>query len=883
MTTRWRSALALTAAIAAALSLSPLSPAAAQAGPRTFHVAPDGKASACTVEAPCSLEAARDKVREFQAEDADRPIVVELADGTYHRSEPLVLDARDSGTAAMPVVWRAAEGADPVFDGGVAVDGWQLVDADAGLWKAAAADGGSVRQLFADGDRLTRAESEPCSAKECVVTDTGISGPGVAEMLTWSDAVDLEASIKIRWRNFRCGVDGVDGDTLVMSQPCWKNSSAGTDRTGPAWDTTTVDSSRYAGVSFFTGASELIDEPGEWAYDSKAKTVTYKARDGEDPRELSFVTPRTETLLKLDGKTDAPVHHVRFEGIGFAHSAYTQPDTDEGYASMQAGLTLTGETGPVDHAGRYYTKPASAVVVRTGRDVVIDGGSFRRLGGAGIVVEQGSQGVSVIGNHFEDLSSGAIYTGDTEANPVAELESRGNVYERNTILHPGLEFTDAVAIWGGYEAETSISHNTIEYLPYSGISLGWGWNQPEVRNPFSRDNRIDANRIVEALMPWSEQADGGSIYTQGPQPGTTINENYIHKTTNNSIYLDEQSSYITVARNVITGVEPPRTWLSNWAGYGIENVAHDNWASAAYRKMNGRGSTQYDNHESLTWLPKEAVAVAAAAGANPPGEVFQMPRLAFDVTSVGAPFDNGGTERITARITNASPDVALDTLAISLDAPEGWTVSDETPLSFEDVPGGEGVDVAWTVVPTIGSDKAIELQEFSVAGSYTSSDGDGEVVSTREVYVSEPNIALGKAATQSSTYVLQSSGTPFPASNAVDGNISNYAHTAQNDPQPWLEVDLGSSTAVDAIALWNRNDCCQDRVEGVYVFVSDSPFTSEDPTVTAGTDGVWATFFADRAERPSVIEVGAQGRYVRIQLDSTTKMLNLAELQVFGR
>ncbi|MFE6734750.1 discoidin domain-containing protein [Microbacterium sp. NPDC057741] len=877
----WRAAAAA-GAVLTALTLAPLAPAMADSGPKVLYVAPDGAAGACRIDKPCALDSAKIKAREHIATGATRAVVIELADGRYPRSEPLVLDARDSGRADAPVVWRAAPGAHPVLDGGVPVTDWKLIDAAAGLWQGAARDDGEVRQLFADGTRLTRAQGDACSAKDCVVTKEGITGPGVAEMLAWSDAVDLEASVKIRWRNLRCGVDHVAGDTLVMSQPCWKNSSSGTNRTGPAWDTTTVDSSRYSGVSFFTGASELVDQPGEFAWDSAKKTVTYKAREGEDPRKTSFVTPRTETLLKIDGTTDAPVHDVRFKGIGFEHAAYTQPSGDEGYASMQAGLTLTGETGPVDHAGRYYTKPASAVLVRTGRDVVIDGGSFQHLGGAGAVVEQGSQGVSITGNRFEDLSSGAIYTGDTESNPAAELESRGNTYERNTILHPGLEYTDAVAIWGGYEAETSISHNTIEYLPYSGISLGWGWNQAEVRKPFSRDNHIDGNRIVEALMPWSEQADGGSIYTQAPQPGTTISGNYIHKTTNNSIYLDEQSSYIEVSGNVITGVEAPRTWLSNWASYGIKNVSHDNWASAAYRKMSGTGSTQHDDHESLTWLPAEAVVVAAAAGATPPGEVFQMPRLAFGVTSVGAPFDNGATEKITAKITNASPDAPLDTLKVSLEAPEGWTVSATTPVEFTEVAGGGAVNVSWTVVPTIGSAKAIEEQAFTVRGAYTSADGDGELASENRVYVSKPNISQGKEATQSSTYV-SSSGTTYPARLAVDGNIGNFSHTAATgDPQPWLQVDLGASKDVDAVALWNRVDCCQERVEGVYIFVSDTPFTSEDPTVTAGTPGVWATFFADRAGRPSVIDVGAKGRYVRIQLDSDSKPLNLAELQVFG-
>lgn len=79
-------------------------------------------------------------------------------------------------------------------------------------------------------------------------------------------------------------------------------------------------------------------------------------------RRAQAVTPHTEQLLVVDG-----AHDVTVSGIGFAYAAYRQPGTDEGYAGMQAGLTLTGATGPVDHAGRFYTKPSAAVTVRGGR------------------------------------------------------------------------------------------------------------------------------------------------------------------------------------------------------------------------------------------------------------------------------------------------------------------------------------------------------------------------------------------------------------------------------------------------------------------------------------------------------------------------------------
>jgi beta-glucuronidase len=872
----------LAAGAAALLGATLLTPAAAHAAPEPYVVAaaPDGRAAACKISLPCSITAARDKVRELLADGLDRDVVVRLADGRYHLDQTLELDARDSGTPEHTVTWTAAPGAHPVLDGGVAVTDWELVDDADGVWQGRAEDGGTVRQLFVDGKRAQRAAGAACTAQDCEVTDAGLTGPGVADLLTWQSPQDLEASVKIRWRNYRCGVDHVDGDTLVMEQPCWQNSSAGTGRTGPAWDTTTVDSSRYDGVAFFENAVELLAEPGDYAFDSGAGVVTYQAERGQDMSKVKALTPRTETLLALAGTPEAPVHDLVVDGIGFEHAAYLQPDTTEGYAGTQAGLTLTGESGPTDHAGRHYTKPAAAVLVQAGRGVHVTGATFRHLGGAGVVLENGTQGSGVTDSTFTDLSSGALYTGDAEPNPPAELESRDNTYERNTIVEAGVEFTDAVAIWGGYEAGTSISYNTLETLPYSGISLGWGWNQPEAREPFSRDNAIAGNRIIDTMMPWSQQADGGSIYTQGPQPETVIEENYIHKTTGNGVYLDEQSSYIHVTRNVVTGLAGP-TWLSNWAGYGIENLATDNWSSAGYRPMNGRGSEQYDNLESLTWLPDDAVAVAAAAGATPPGEVYQLPRIALTVRTPDAPFTAGEGGTVQVQVTNADPEHDLAGVEVDVDWPDSWQVDPQGTVSLGDLAGGASGEAEFSVVPTLPD--GVFSQEVPFQVSVTGEDGGTRTATvTGAVRVSSHNLAEGKPATQSSTYVLSSSGTPYPAENAVDGNVSNFAHTAEGDAQPWWQVDLGESVTLDAIALWNRADCCQERVQGVYVFVSDEPFTSEDPTETAGQPGVWSTFLADRAQRPSVIDVGARGRYVRIQLDSTTSMMNIAEVQVFG-
>src|SRR5262245_18876237 len=96
------------------------------------------------------------------------------------------------------------------------------------------------------------------------------------------------------------------------------------------------------------------------------------------------------------------------------------------------------------------------------------------------------------------------------------------------------------------------------------------------------------------------------------------------------------------------------------------------------------------------------------------------------------------------------------------------------------------------------------------------------------------NLSLVKPATQSST------AYDAPASRGVDGNTSgNWAnnsvtHTA-TEHQPWWQVDLGSIQQIEVVKLWNRTDCCSDRLSNFYVLDSNDPFSST--VIDHGLDG----------------------------------------------
>eukprot|EP00956_Cyclotella_meneghiniana_P028177 scaffold64960_cov44-Cyclotella_meneghiniana.AAC.2 len=87
----------------------------------------------------------------------------------------------------------------------------------------------------------------------------------------------------------------------------------------------------------------------------------------------------------------------------------------------------------------------------------------------------------------------------------------------------------------------------------------------------------------------------------------------------------------------------------------------------------------------------------------------------------------------------------------------------------------------------------------------------GQPIHIFELHVTSSgvDIAKGKNATQSSTWVAPWNGKSFNASNAVDGKYWTYSRT--NDANAWLEVDLGGDYAIGSLEILNR--WCQDLTD----------------------------------------------------------------------
>ena len=217
----------------------------------------------------------------------------------------------------------------------------------------------------------------------------------------------------------------------------------------------------------------------------------------------------------------------------------------------------------------------------------------------------------------------------------------------------------------------------------------------------------------------------------------------------------------------------------------------------------------------------------------------------------------------------------------------GWTCAANNCSRSDSLSGGASyppITVTVNVSSTAASPQ-VNLVQVSGGGCgcypFTS---DSTTITASSGGGSGSDLALHQAATQSSTY--QPGFTD--ASKAVDGNTDgnfwdgSVSHTNQ-DANAWWEVDLGASANVSSIVVWNRTDCCGDRLSDYWVFVSDTPFAPTDtPATLQSRAGTYSSHQTVQPSPSSTISIaGAQGRYVRVQL-SGTNYLSLAEVQVYG-
>jgi hypothetical protein len=545
---------------------------AAPTATAVYFVSPGGAdTNPGTFERPfASLERAGQAVRRIN-HGMQSDIVIYLRGGRYQLQKTLTLDAADSGENGFNVIYQSYQNEAPVLSGGRIVTGWVP---DGVRWKAFVGTSLESRQLYVNGHRAVRARSA-VSFKKAVKTPRGYTIPNL-KIDGWQNISDVEIVSAKQWRLYRCGVQRVSGTSVIMKQPCWGLSQLNR-------------SAAIGAPTWIENALELLDAPGEWYLNRSTGWVYYQPRPGEDGASARVVVPVLERLLSVVGTAVAPVHNVIFRGITFADATWLGPSGADGFSEVQANVFATaGPSQSVNHL-----IPAS-VSFEFAHTIALERDEFKRLGGAGLALNH-VRNATVGDCDFHDISGNGVEVGnfDQPKNADPRFVTQGVQLHDNVIHDVAVEYEGGVGIWLGYVRGSVIRNNDIGYVPYSGISIGWGWGSLDPT--IAGNNLIKANHIHDYMQVLN---DGGGIYSLSAQPGNLYTENVIEKGphSNGGIYLDDGSRYIEISRNVL--LKNQRTALIK----GRDNSIHDNWWQERY----GRD----------VWFPSQKLCIVPACELN---------------------------------------------------------------------------------------------------------------------------------------------------------------------------------------------------------------------------------------------------------------------------
>ncbi len=164
-------------------------------------------------------------------------------------------------------------------------------------------------------------------------------------------------------------------------------------------------------------------------------------------------------------------------------------------------------------------------------------------------------------------------------------------------------------------------------------------------------------------------------------------------------------------------------------------------------------------------------------------------------------------------------------------------------------------------------------------------------VATGPVASTSANLATAGVASQATDF----NGT-FTAEKCNDGDqtgtdgAGTICHTAGSTAYEWWQVDLGQQALIETITIFNRDNCCQDRLGNVFVMVSNTPFDTSSATLANLNASLTTADFS--SQLPAVVTGdeavstgGVFGRYVRLQKSGTNpggNFFNLAEVEVAG-
>lgn len=531
-----------------------------------------------------SIEKALQQAREERRLNNATDICLRLQEGVYQLNQPITIRPEDSGT-------RIVADGKVTISGGVSISGWRK---EGRYYVADVPDFNGrpleFRQLWVNGKKAVRARDvddfeQMFRIRSVDKANETIYVPAKA-VKKIINAKYPEMVLHEMWciANLRIKNIKIQGDSAAVT---FHQPESHVHFMHP-WPSPMVTTDGHNSAFYLTNAKELLDSEGEWYLDARASKLYYIPRKGEDMGSAEVIAPAVETLVQVAGTPDEPVKDVTFEGITFSYATWMRPSVS-GHAPLQAGMYMTeayklrpkmdrpNGDHKLDNQG-WVGRPAAAVSLNCAENVSFTKCTFEHNASTGLDYHLYIKGGTVDHCTFRDIGGNGILAGGFspegfEAHKPYDPADRriictGLNITNNLITDVTNEDWGCIGIGAGFVRDIRICNNEISDVSYTGISVGWGWNQ----QPCSMANNLISGNLIYNYA--KHMYDTAGIYTLGAQPHSLIEGNVVRDIYTPSyvhdpehwfyLYTDEGSSGITVRNNWT----PAEKYLKNANGPG---------------------------------------------------------------------------------------------------------------------------------------------------------------------------------------------------------------------------------------------------------------------------------------------------------------------------
>ncbi|CAF1108120.1 unnamed protein product [Rotaria sordida] len=270
-------------------------------------------------------------------------------------------------------------------------------------------------------------------------------------------------------------------------------------------------------------------------------------------QQVQIITPVNEFVVLIAGTNATnPVEGIIIDNVAIQYSAWNIGRTQQ--ADYQAASFLT--TAPL------YIANATSII--------ISNVEVSHTGSYGVWIKEATTDINIINSLITDTGAGGIRIGQMIA-PVPTPTSSINIIS-NEVSYGGNVFPSGVGVISHRAIDVVIADNSIHHHRYTGVSIGWEWGYSP---SYTSHILVHGNYIYNTGQ--HILCDQGGIYTLGIQPGTVITNNVIKNVFSYAaymwgIYLDEGSSEIVVANNVVYNIG----WAGLFQHYGANNTIINN-------------------------------------------------------------------------------------------------------------------------------------------------------------------------------------------------------------------------------------------------------------------------------------------------------------------